>query len=123
MSGGTVSVVRTASVGMDPVASFVRTAASNTSVSGGEVVFGGGAAQSGTIYRASGPVPSLTIHPTMTLLIYLGPLYVYGATIVNNGSITNANDFQTPFVFASASPMTYSGSGTFGTLATPNPFG
>ena len=117
MSGGTINVVNP-STGATKIDYQVRTPLANTNITGGNVVIGAAPAPSST-YNVVGLMPSLTINPTMTMAVNGATVFMRGTTVVNNGAITNIGA-NPRFDFGSQnSAMSYSGSGTFGTLAAP----
>ncbi|MBK7934620.1 MAG: hypothetical protein IPK01_14345 [Acidobacteria bacterium] len=75
-------------------------------------------------FRVLGSTPNLNIPLNKTMAVGSGTaggaIFHRGATVVNNGAIViQGTGASSRFDWAASGPMTYSGSGTFGTLATP----
>lgn len=119
MSGGTINIVNR-NTGATQLDYTVRSPLANTSITGGQVVFGAGGAPSGTTFiTTGGQIPSFTVNPTMTLNINNAALFMRGQTVDNQGTITYAGA-SARFDFASQnSAMSYGGGGVFGTAVTP----
>ncbi len=118
MSGGTINVVNP-STGTTKVDVQIRSPLANQSITGGQVVLGAGAAPASSTYNVVALLPSFTINPTMTMLVNGAAVFMRGTTVVNDGAITSTGA-SARFDFGSQiGPMSYSGSGVFGTLAAP----
>jgi uncharacterized repeat protein (TIGR01451 family) len=117
MSGGTINIINR-NTGAIQADYAVRSSTFN--VTGGVVVFGGTGALPGTTYinNSGGLVPAFIVNPTMTFNLNNAILSLRGATVTNNGAITSTGA-NPRFDFAGGAPMSYSGSGTFGTAVTP----
>jgi uncharacterized repeat protein (TIGR01451 family) len=117
MSGGTINIINrnTGAIQLDYA---VRSSTFN--ITGGQVVFGAAGAPPGTTYinNSGGLVPDFTVNPTMTFNVNNAILSLRGAAVTNNGAITSTGA-NARFNFAGSAPMSYSGSGTFGTALTP----
>ena len=117
MSGGTINIINPCT-GATKVDYRNAAPTATTNITGGLVTIGGAAAPS--IYNAIGQMPSITVNATHTLRVNNSAIFMRGSTVTNNGTIdyTGAN---ARFDFASigAGPMTYGGTGVFGTLVTP----
>jgi hypothetical protein len=120
MSGGTINVIQpstgTTKVDYDILSNVVN-------ITGGLVVIGAAPAAAGSTYNIQGWTPNLTINTGMNVVITTNasstfPLVVGGSSLINNGAITGAAATYVDFA-SLMGPMTYSGTGTLGTLATP----
>jgi hypothetical protein len=120
MSGGTINVIQPSSgatkVDYDILSNVVN-------ITGGLLVIGAAPAAAGSTYNIQGWTPNLTINTGMNVVITTNanstfPLVVGGSSLINNGAITGAAATYVDFA-SLMGPMTYSGTGTLGTLATP----
>ncbi len=116
MSGGTINVINR-NTGATQVDWDIRS--TTFSITGGLIVIGATGAPAATTYiNIGGITPNLQINATMTNNINNAALFLRGTTVVNNGAIT-ATGASARFDFGGPAAMSYSGTGTFGTLATP----
>lgn len=124
MSGGTITLV-TPSSNATPLDYSVSTSANVVFVTNPVLttlnVGTGSAAQT---FRVTGSTPSLNIPANSTMNVGSGTngaaIFHRGATVVNNGAIAiQGTGTSSRFDWAASGPMTYSGTGTFGTAATP----
>jgi hypothetical protein len=116
MSGGTINIINR-NTGATQVDWDIR--ATTFSITGGLVVVGATGAPAATTYiNIGGITPNLTINATMTQNINNAALFLRGTTVINNGAVT-ATGASARFDFGGPAAMSYSGSGTFGTLVTP----
>lgn len=122
MTGGTITLV-TPSGSATPLDYSVSTSATFVANPAGTVLnvgTGAGAAA----YRVLGATPNLNIPADKTMHVGSGTaggaIFFRGATIVNDGVIAvQGTGASSRFDFAASGPMTYGGTGTFGTAATP----
>jgi hypothetical protein len=116
MSGGTINVINR-NTGATQVDWDIRS--TTFSITGGLMVIGATGAPAATTYiNIGGITPNLTINATMTNNINNAALFLRGTTVINNGAITSTGA-SARFDFGGPAAMSYSGTGTFGTLATP----
>lgn len=121
MSGGEINIInRHTSTGGSHVDYTVRSPLANTAISGGLLRFGTAATPAGTLFRTTGgQFPSFEVAASMTLDFNNATAFMRGTSVTNNGTMIFTNT-GARFDFASQTgPMTYSGTGVFGTLATP----
>jgi hypothetical protein len=119
MSGGTINLINPSTgATKDDYAMTGQT----QNITGGQVVFGGTGAPAASTYATpfgTSFIPNVTVNPTMTWNINNVLVFFRGTTVTNNGAITSTGT-SARFDFANAgAAMSYSGSGTFGTLAAP----
>jgi hypothetical protein len=116
MSGGIINIV-------NPSTGSTKIDYTNTSgiqnITGGQIVFGASGAPASSTYIVgfASYVPNFTINSSMTLNVNATTIQFNGTTATNNGAITSTGAGR--FDFAGAAPMTYGGTGTFGTNAAP----
>ena len=119
MSGGTINIINPSTGATKD--DFAMTGQTQN-ITGGQIVFGGpGAPASSTYGTPFGTTftPNVVVNPTMTWNINNVTVFFRGTTVVNNGAITSTGT-SARFDFANAgAAMSYSGAGTFGTLAAP----
>lgn len=118
MSGGTINIIFPANAATK-VDWRVNSPLSNTNITGGTVVFGGGSAPANSVYNVAGLMPSTTVNETQTMRINNAAVFMRGSTVINNGTI-DFTGVNARYDFGSQnSDMTYSGTGVFGTAETP----
>jgi hypothetical protein len=119
MSGGTINLI-TPSTGATKD-DFSMTGQTQN-ITGGQVVFGAAGAPASSTYGTpfgTSFIPNVVVNPTMTWNINNVTVFFRGTTVVSNGAITSTGT-SARFDFANAgAAMSYSGTGTFGTLAAP----
>lgn len=118
MSGGTINLINPSTGATKDDFSMTAT---TQNITGGQIVFGGPGAPATSTYGTpfGSFAPNVVVNPTMTWNINNVSVFFRGTTVVNNGAITSTNT-NARFDFANANAaMSYSGSGTFGTLAVP----
>lgn len=119
MSGGTINLI-TPSTGATKD-DFTMTGQTQN-ITGGQVVFGGAGAPAASTYGSpfgTSFISNVTVNPTMTWNINNVAVFFRGTTITNNGAITSTGTSARLDFANAAAPMSYSGSGTLGTLAAP----
>jgi uncharacterized repeat protein (TIGR01451 family) len=83
---------------------------------------GNAAAPPSAVYRVAGATPNVLVTVGRTMNVGSGTagaaIFFRGASLVNNGAI-GVQGTSSRLDFAANGPMTYSGTGTFGTAATP----
>jgi hypothetical protein len=87
---------------------------------------GAAASPAAAVYRVTGATPSLAVTAGRTMFVGSGTaagiigadIFFRGASLVNDGAI-RVQGINSRFDFNANGPMTYSGSGSFGTPATP----
>jgi hypothetical protein len=118
MSGGTINLINPSTGATKDDFSMT---AQTQNITGGQIVFGGPGAPAASTYGTpfgTSFAPNVVINPTMTWNINAVTVFFRGTTVVNNGAITSTGAGRFDFANAGAA-MSYSGSGTFGTLAAP----
>ena len=124
MSGGNITLVLP-STNATPLDYSVSTSATVVWITNPAVtVLNVGTGAAAEIFRVTGSTPSLNIPANKTMNVGSGAagaaIFHRGATIVNNGVIAvQGTGGSSRFDFAASGPMTYGGSGVFGTLAVP----
>jgi hypothetical protein len=117
MSAGTINLIN-GSTGA-PKDDFVMRSQTRN-ITGGLVVFGATGAPAGSSYATpfgNTFTPNVTVNTGFTWSINAVRVLMAGTTLTNNGAITSTGAAQMDFL--NAGPMTYGGTGTFGTLVAP----
>jgi hypothetical protein len=121
-AGGTIVLVQPSGnatpldYSVSSLATFVTNPAQTT------LQIGNAASPAAATYRVTGATPNVVVTAGRTMNAGSGAaggaIFVRGSSVVNNGAIANQGT-SSRFDFAANGPMTYSGLGTFGTLAAP----
>jgi len=119
MSGGEINIINR-NTGATQLDYTVRSPLANTTITGGVLRFGTPATPANTTFRTNGGLlPAFEVAATMTLNINNAAMFLRGNSVLNNGAITYTGA-NARFDFGSQTgPMTYGGTGEFGTLAAP----
>ena len=119
MSGGTINMINPSTGATKDDYSMT---AQIQNITGGQIVFGGPGAPAASSYGTpfgTSFTPNVVVNPTMTWNINNVTVFFRGTTVTNNGAITSTGT-SARYDWANAgAAMSYSGSGTFGTLAAP----
>ena len=124
MTGGSI-VLNLPNTNAAPLDYSVSTAAMFVANPAGTTLqLGSGTTPAATTFRVTGATPSLLINAGHSLAVGGGAagaaLFMRGSSVINNGAIVvQGTGTSSRFDFAASGPMTYGGSGTFGTAATP----
>jgi hypothetical protein len=124
LTGGTIALVLP-STNATPLDYSVSTAATFvTSPATTTLRLGSGTTPAGSNFRVVGATPSILINSGMTMSVGSGTagaaIFMRGAAVQNDGAIViQGTGASSRFDWAANGPMTYLGSGTFGTAATP----
>ena len=118
MSGGTINLINPA-LAATKVDYRMNAPLATTNITGGTVVVGGTGAPASSTYNVSGTTPSVTVNATHTMGVLAATLFMRGNALLNNGAITSTALTSRLDFGSQNSAMTYSGPGTFGTLAAP----
>jgi hypothetical protein len=120
-AGGSIVLV-TPSGNATPLDYSVSTAATFvTNPAQTSLQLGNATAPAAAVYRVTGATPNVLVTAGRTMNVGSGTgaaIFFRGASLVNNGAIATQGT-GSRFDFAANGPMSYSGTGTFGTLAAP----
>ena len=117
MSGGTINVINP-STGATKVDYRNNTPTAQSIVTGGTVVIGAAGAPASSIYTVSGRMPSTIVNTTQTMRVNNATVNLRGSALMNDGVI-DFTGVNARYDFTAVGPMTYGGSGVFGTTVTP----
>ncbi len=124
MTGGTIVLVLPNTNATPLDYSVSTTATFLASPAGTTLQLGNMATPPATNFRITGATPNITINTGHTMSVGSGAagaaIFFRGATFTNNGSVViQGTGASSRFDWAANGPMTYTGTGTFGTAGTP----
>ncbi|MBA3352513.1 MAG: hypothetical protein H0U23_08845, partial [Blastocatellia bacterium] len=124
MTGGTIVLVLPSGAATPLDWSVSTTSTFTANPAGTTLQIGNGSTPAASNFRVVGNTPNITINTGHTMSVGSGAagaaIFFRGSTLTNNGAIVvQGTGASSRFDWAASGPMTYGGTGTFGTAATP----
>lgn len=124
MTGGSIVLTLPSSSATPLDYSVSTTATFLANPAGTTLQLGGGSTPPATTFRVLGATPNILINSGHSMAVGSGAagaaVFMRGATVTNNGAIVvQGTGGSSRFDWAASGPMSYSGTGTFGTAVTP----